>query len=42
MRVVLLETYRSRTPPLVELDAALLPFGRYELAMDMARDGRPF
>ena len=38
VRVVLLETYPSRSPPLVELDAALLPFGRYELAMNMARD----
>jgi hypothetical protein len=35
--VVLLETYPSRTAPLMELgaDAGLLPFGRYELAMNM-------
>lgn len=38
VRVVLLETYPSRTPPLVELDAALLPFGRYELAMSMVEE----
>lgn len=38
VRVVLLETYPSRTAPLVELDARLLPFGRYELAMNRVEE----
>ena len=37
VRIVPLESYPSRTPPLVELDEgdALLPFGRHDLAMAM-------
>lgn len=38
VRVVPVETYPSRSPPVVELDPRHLPFGRHDVAMDAVEE----